>query len=179
LNIGDKIKENRKKAHITQKDLAKQIDKSERMVQKYESGEVTPSIDIIYKIANALNITFFQLITGKERPDYTDKTLAFNDLGKENGRGFNERDFNDVIENTLKKLSPNLDIPWLNPKSLEFYEGNISNYWKDVVINYPLAEFDNFNLSELEYTECDEIAKALEITFKLKITEIKNNREED
>jgi transcriptional regulator with XRE-family HTH domain len=62
MDIGNKIKEYRKKANLTQKELAKKIDKSERMVQKYESNDVIPSIDMIDKLVEALNISWGDLI---------------------------------------------------------------------------------------------------------------------
>lgn len=55
MNIGDVIKSERKKKKITQKELAEKIGKSERMVQKYENGEVIPSIEIINNIESTLN----------------------------------------------------------------------------------------------------------------------------
>lgn len=65
MNIGYIIKGERKKKNLTQKELAEKINKSERMIQKYENGEVTPSIDIITKIADELNVDIIELITGK------------------------------------------------------------------------------------------------------------------
>jgi len=57
--IGDIIKIERKKKKITQKHLAEKIGKSERMIQKYESGEVIPSIDILSKIGEVLGVFIF------------------------------------------------------------------------------------------------------------------------
>lgn len=56
MNISEIIKNQRKNKKFTQKELAKKINKSERMVQKYESGDVTPSIEVLNKIAGALEI---------------------------------------------------------------------------------------------------------------------------
>lgn len=46
MNIGTIIKSIRQEKGITQKTLAISLNKSERMIQKYESGEVAPSVDI-------------------------------------------------------------------------------------------------------------------------------------
>ncbi|MDP4178046.1 MAG: helix-turn-helix domain-containing protein [Bacillota bacterium] len=61
MNVSENIKKYRKQKNITQKDLARILNKSERMVQKYESGEVTPNLDVLSEIANALGVGFFEL----------------------------------------------------------------------------------------------------------------------
>jgi transcriptional regulator with XRE-family HTH domain len=61
--IGDIIKTERKKKKLTQKYLATEIGKSERMLQKYENGEVTPSIEVIEKISEILEVPIFSLLT--------------------------------------------------------------------------------------------------------------------
>lgn len=62
MNIAETIKKERKKKNLTQKQLAEKMGKSERMIQKYESGDVTPSIDILKQIAESLGVTFNDLI---------------------------------------------------------------------------------------------------------------------
>ena len=42
--IGERIKAARKAAHLSQTELAQRLDKTMRTVQKYESGEIEPSI---------------------------------------------------------------------------------------------------------------------------------------
>ena len=44
--IGERIKAARKAAHLSQTELAQRLDKTMRTVQKYESGEIEPSIAI-------------------------------------------------------------------------------------------------------------------------------------
>ncbi|MBE6064702.1 helix-turn-helix domain-containing protein [Clostridium cochlearium] len=66
MNIGEKIKEIRKSNKLTQAQLAKQINKSERMLQKYENGEVTPSFEIIEVIAAALGVKPYELMDFEE-----------------------------------------------------------------------------------------------------------------
>ena len=60
--LGFKIKELRKSKKITQKQLAAMVDKSERMIQKYESGEVAPTISTFSQISNALGSTMKELM---------------------------------------------------------------------------------------------------------------------
>lgn len=62
INIGLAIKEARKKNKMTQKQLADLISKSERMIQKYENNEVTPSFDVAKNISEKLNTNISALI---------------------------------------------------------------------------------------------------------------------
>lgn len=56
MKIGDVIKRERKNNKLTQKQLAHMINKSERMVQKYENGEVIPSLDVLEQLSSGLKI---------------------------------------------------------------------------------------------------------------------------
>lgn len=51
---------------LTQKELAKKINKSERMLQKYENGEVVPSIEVLQEIAKVLNLPSYAFIINEE-----------------------------------------------------------------------------------------------------------------
>ena len=56
MGLGENIKKYRKAKKITQSELAELIEKSLRMVQKYEANDVTPSLEIIGHIAKALDV---------------------------------------------------------------------------------------------------------------------------
>lgn len=68
MSIGENIKKFRKEKGFTQKQLAQEIDKKERTVQKYEANEVTPPIDVIIKIGEILGVSTTLLINDM---DYT------------------------------------------------------------------------------------------------------------
>jgi transcriptional regulator with XRE-family HTH domain len=78
LSIGSKIRELRKSKKVTQKDLAKAIRRSERMVQKYESGEVPPPWTVVERIAEALNVPFNELV-----PDNSQEAIDLFDTPRE------------------------------------------------------------------------------------------------
>lgn len=61
MTIGDAIQYYRKKQKITQKQFAKIIGKSCSTIQKYEIGIVVPHIDILQKIAGALDVSIEQI----------------------------------------------------------------------------------------------------------------------
>ena len=73
--IGSRIKAARKTAHLSQTSLAKQLDKTLRSVQKYESGEIEPSIAVINQIAKVLNVSPAELM-GYQSQEIRLDTLA-------------------------------------------------------------------------------------------------------
>lgn len=66
--IGERIKAARKAAGLSQTELASRLDKTMRTVQKYESGEIEPSIAMINSIAKVLDTSPADLI-GYQKPD--------------------------------------------------------------------------------------------------------------
>ncbi|MFL0194815.1 helix-turn-helix domain-containing protein [Clostridium sp. WILCCON 0269] len=71
MSISENIKKYRKTRGFTQKTLALILDKSERMIQKYESSEVTPSMEVIKAISAALSIKISDLIEDYNTKDIT------------------------------------------------------------------------------------------------------------
>ena len=59
--IGKAIQKQRKAQKITQKEFAQRLGKSERTIQKYESGEILLKIDVLKQIANELNVPWQEL----------------------------------------------------------------------------------------------------------------------
>ena len=66
VEVGKKIKEARKAKGLNQTEFGKRIFKSLRTVQKYESGEILPSYDMLVRIGIVLGVSLDQLI-GYER----------------------------------------------------------------------------------------------------------------
>ncbi len=63
--IGNAIKKRRRQLKITQKEFAERLGKSERTIQKYESGEITMKIDLIKLVADELDIPWQELLEAK------------------------------------------------------------------------------------------------------------------
>lgn len=63
--IGNAIKKRRRQLKITQKEFAEKLGKSERTIQKYESGEITMKIDLIKRVADELEIPWQELLEAK------------------------------------------------------------------------------------------------------------------
>ena len=73
--IGERIKAARKAAGLSQTELANRLSKTLRTVQKYESGEIEPSIAIINAMAEELKVSPADLI-GYQRPSIELNTIS-------------------------------------------------------------------------------------------------------
>jgi transcriptional regulator with XRE-family HTH domain len=62
LSIGERIKSARKAKGLTQPAFADLMDKTTRIIQSYEYGDVMPSLDVIEKISDVLDIPIWQLL---------------------------------------------------------------------------------------------------------------------
>ena len=70
---GQQIRYLRKKAGITQTQLAKRVGISLNSVQRYEKNERQPSVESLFQIANALGVTFMDLVLGENKAECTEK----------------------------------------------------------------------------------------------------------
>lgn len=64
MGIGENIKKYRKRAGFTQKELANKISISENSIRRYELEQRKPSVEIIQKIVDVLNVDFFEIVNG-------------------------------------------------------------------------------------------------------------------
>lgn len=62
MTIGGKIRRYRKLAGLTTEELAKRVNVSRPTISRYESDEINISVDMIGKIAKALNISPVELL---------------------------------------------------------------------------------------------------------------------
>ena len=74
--IGKAIQKQRRAQKITQKEFAQRLRKSERTIQKYESGEILLKIDVLKQIANELNVPWQELLFAKDTNTPKDNTTA-------------------------------------------------------------------------------------------------------
>lgn len=71
MSLGDNIKEYRKKANITQDDLAKKIGVSKSFISKIEINNKVPSFEVLLKIAKVLNVLVTDLNPKLKKDNYT------------------------------------------------------------------------------------------------------------
>lgn len=62
MTIGEKIRQQRKNAGLTQKKLGELSDTSETTIKQYELGKRQPRIEQLQKIADALQISYIDLL---------------------------------------------------------------------------------------------------------------------
>ncbi|NFA41830.1 XRE family transcriptional regulator [Clostridium botulinum] len=82
MNIGENIKKYRTEKEISQEKLATKLDVSSRTLQSYEAGRTAPTIEVIKKIAIALDVPFYKLIEN-------DENLSKEDIEKIKNNPFN------------------------------------------------------------------------------------------
>lgn len=98
MEIGEKIKKLRKERKLTQNKLSEISGISESAIRKYEKGERIPKIDVIKKIAMALEVDISELIT---IPTFERSTVK---LIPSQGDGINLTLFKQETEEKLDKI---------------------------------------------------------------------------
>jgi transcriptional regulator with XRE-family HTH domain len=63
MTISEKIKQLRIENNLTQEEFAEKIQSSRALINKYESGKLTPSRSILVRIANVFNVSIDYLVT--------------------------------------------------------------------------------------------------------------------
>ncbi len=74
MNIGDNITELRKVKKISQADLAKEAGVSCEIIGRYERDEVKPSIEVVIRMADALEVSL-DFLVGKTDLELDSSTL--------------------------------------------------------------------------------------------------------
>lgn len=72
MTIGEKIKQARIQAGMTQKQLADKCGMADSAIRKYESGRVAPKMGTVKKISAALNVSIRELLKGTPWGDAQD-----------------------------------------------------------------------------------------------------------
>lgn len=75
LNIGEKIKKHREMQGITQSELGKKLEVSNRAVSKWENGESYPSIELLKPLSEILNVSVKELLS--EKTDFKKGDFSF------------------------------------------------------------------------------------------------------
>lgn len=119
MDIGNNLKNIRKEKGLTQVALSKILNKSESIIQKYESGKVVPSIDILNEISDVLGIHISKLIGNitfgsrlkelREKKQLTESDLAKNlDISTNDISDYEKGKEPDI--NTLNKIASFFDV---------------------------------------------------------------------
>jgi transcriptional regulator with XRE-family HTH domain len=95
--IGQRIKECREVAGLSQKSLAERVDVTPSAVNQYEKGEKVPSTETLLKLAKALGVTTDYLLGAAQEKDiFIDKqvSIAFRDF-----KGLTRKDRANIMDN--------------------------------------------------------------------------------
>ena len=76
--IGNKIKELRTQKGLTQKQLADDCGIADSAVRKYESGKVTPKIEMLRRLSNALGYNLIQYLSEQESSNLVNEAFSPN-----------------------------------------------------------------------------------------------------
>jgi len=85
LKVGENIRKLRKNKKLTLKDLGLKVDLSEQAIGQYERGDRTPNLEILNKIAEALDVSIFEFLSledGNGLVDNGDGTMSEVNLRK-------------------------------------------------------------------------------------------------
>lgn len=122
----------RKSAKLTQEQLAKELGVNRATVSKYETGEISPSVDQLIKICNILDVSFDELIGDEPgiKPSEIRQSMKLDDyvdaLGYEFHGSYPDVDSETwlCVDNNTKKLY------LLAPDEISAAEHSIHNYVK-------------------------------------------------
>lgn len=87
--LGERIRNERRKARLTQVGLAEKMGLSMQQIQKYESGSTSISVERIYELAKILNVDVLEII-GVSQPkikqsEFMQEIIKFARIIDENG----------------------------------------------------------------------------------------------
>lgn len=68
MTVPDSLKRFRREFKVTQKQAASSADVAERLYQKYEYGEVVPSVSVVINLANKFNVSLDYLVGRSDNP---------------------------------------------------------------------------------------------------------------
>lgn len=69
MSIGNKIADLRKKQKLTQKDLAQELNVSDKVISRWETGASLPDVEMMKKLAQAFNVTIAELYDALDEDD--------------------------------------------------------------------------------------------------------------
>lgn len=103
--IGKFIYQIRTEKRMTQKELAEQINVTDKAVSKWENGEGCPDVSLLPVLSKVLNVEILDLLEGNLPLENTSKKIYFYDFGRKDVLSKNQMsliwDFGDLLCNSL------------------------------------------------------------------------------
>lgn len=104
----DTMRQLRKKKGITMKELGEQVGVAEITISTYETGKREPSLDVLCKIADVLDVSLDMLVRGKEKTALIGRSIeeiakAFKALSDEHLEMLAQTALNVLAERRVKR----------------------------------------------------------------------------
>lgn len=176
MSIKNNIKQLRKQNKITQKQLGEMIGKKERTIQKYESGEIIPPIEVLRDMSQAFNCTLSKLLFSDDEL----KNGGSSDISSETRNEVDKIKINSFLDfvtclglNEFKDLSSHQLLNIIDSKSLFNRLSELFN------LEIAKANLNSINESQLYLDHLIEQFDELRDQLKNEITRAENGEKTD
>lgn len=156
MSIGEKIKQLRKDKKMTQSQLANELDRSIRTVQKYENNEIEPNLEVLNKLIEIFDIFPDELLSELPNYNYIAQSSSYSTSLKELIPFDNK-----YMQNIITCLVENEDLN----QSILFDED--LDMVTDMVKNYIISLIRNISAKNMKLiTEHPELIPSVEDTIE-------------
>lgn len=176
MSIKNNIKQLRKQNKITQKQLGEMIGKKERTIQKYESGEIIPPIEVLRDMSQAFNCNLSKLLFSDDEL----KNGGSSDISSETKNEVDKIKINSFLDfvtclglNEFKDLSSHQLLNIIDSKSLFNRLSELFN------LEIAKANLNSINESQLYLDHLIEQFDELRDQLKNEITRAENGEKTD
>lgn len=155
-NIGQRIKELRKKNDMTQERLAEYLGVTDKAVSKWECGLTVPDLGLIIPLARVLHVSADELLSGK--PEEVDKRRAEFDKCCDNWVEYNQEAYYQMaLQATSEYPGDYKYLAWL--AHMEMNMAYHSNYKEDPSLPYSAQMLERaIAHNDMVIEECDDAA---------------------
>lgn len=143
MEIRDAIKYSRKKANLTQQQLAERIGLKRSTIGRYENGDNEPSVDIINKISSVVNVDILKMLSTFNYFENHEKVLAnMPETLCEYMAYFNGYDFRSFYDNQLEQT---VYVVTVSDKEIPI----LSDYFAKEFLNPVIGGYANYEFHNL------------------------------
>lgn len=167
MNLGEKIKYYRNQLNLSQEQLAQKSELSRNAIYNYENDKRVPTMDILIKISNALDVDIEELI-GREKIIYSDAMKEIEKLIEKYPE--HESEITETVDNLswcifyiyMKKGCNNRDIAKSNMKYLNKLLSKIRELFEREIVISPIEFPLKYTKQSLKnISEITEIANSM------------------
>ncbi len=160
MNFGERLKKIRKNKGFTQEELAEKVGISRSNIANYENNKNMPSVDILVKLSNALDVFIDYIIgyTSIENPKKElEEYLSSLDLTKE--------EYEKTVDNIKRTQQFHLDSSGLCTDKMEKVMNKIFDTYIDYLKSSPFLIKDEEDIENITIEEMKENNKKIDMHF--------------